>query len=149
MNKLILLIIFLLFSGLVRADNLYQIGIPQTNLKRTVLKIGNKQIEVQDAITMQQKSLGLMYHKQLQQNDGMLFRFDVEQKLCFWMKNTYVALTAAFIDEQGTIIHLTDMEPLDETNHCAAEPAKYVLEMNKGWFDVHNIKVGDVVLGLD
>jgi len=86
-----------------------------------------------------------MYHKSLLPNDGMLFAYDDEQSVCFWMRNTYIPLSAAFIDARGIIIKIADMQPLDETNHCSEAPVKYVLEMNQGWFAANNIKIEDKV----
>jgi uncharacterized membrane protein (UPF0127 family) len=66
-----------------------------------------------------------------------------------WMKNTYVPLSVAFMDEQGTIVSIHDMKPQDETSHCAAKPARFALEMNQGWFAQKGVKSGAKIGGLD
>jgi uncharacterized protein len=88
------------------------------------------------------RARGLMHRKSLAQNGGMLFIFDEAATHCMWMKNTYVPLSVAFIDDRGTIVNLADMEPHDETSHCAARPVRYALEMNRGWFAARAIKAG-------
>jgi uncharacterized membrane protein (UPF0127 family) len=78
----------------------------------------------------------------------MLFVFDDVASHCFWMKNTPLPLTIGFIDEAGKLINTVDMAPFDESSHCPIKPAKYALEMNKGWFVKHHVKNGAVVKGL-
>jgi hypothetical protein len=89
---------------------------------------------------------GLMFRQTLPQNAGMLFVFDYEQRLSFWMKNTYIPLSIAFIDSAGVIREIYDMRPLDETNICASKHAvRYALEVNRGWFAANNIATGSKV----
>jgi len=99
--------------------------------------------------TMPTRAQGLMYRKTLGANDGMLFVFDVVERQCMWMKNTYIPLSVAFIDEQGVIVSIADMTPHSEENHCAARPARYAIEMNRGWFAQRGLKAGTRVGGLD
>jgi uncharacterized membrane protein (UPF0127 family) len=88
------------------------------------------------------RAQGLMHRKHLAQNAGMLFIFDEHGIHCMWMKNTLVPLSVAFIDDKGTIVNIADMEPHSEASHCAAQPVRYALEMNRGWFAARGIKPG-------
>jgi uncharacterized membrane protein (UPF0127 family) len=88
------------------------------------------------------RAQGLMHRKTLGQNAGMLFVFDEHAVHCMWMKNTLIPLSVAFIDDQGRIVNIADMEPHSEAAHCAAQPVKYALEMNRGWFAARGIKPG-------
>jgi uncharacterized membrane protein (UPF0127 family) len=113
------------------------------------LSAGIHLITAEVANTYQTRALGLMYRKSLGANEGMLFVFPDVSVHCMWMKNTYVPLSVAFIDEQGTIVSIHDMQPQTETSHCAARPARFALEMNQGWFAQKGIKPGARLGGLD
>jgi len=122
----------------------------QTNLPQTKIKIGAQIISVQTAKSDAERNLGLMFTPQLATNDGMLFVYQTPAApICFWMKNTLIPLSAAFINTSGKIVFIADMQPLDETPHCTNEISQYVLEMNQGWFGQNKIKVGDQILFLD
>ncbi|MDQ4107109.1 MAG: DUF192 domain-containing protein [Actinomycetota bacterium] len=86
---------------------------------------------------------GLMNRTALGENRGMLFVFESETTLSFWMKNTLIPLSIAYMDSEGRIVDIQRMEPLDETSHPSAEPAQYALEVNQGFFEEHGIEVGD------
>jgi uncharacterized membrane protein (UPF0127 family) len=88
------------------------------------------------------RAQGLMHRKALAQNAGMLFIFDEHALHCMWMRNTLIPLSVAFIDDQGAVVNIADMEPHSEASHCAAQPVKYALEMNRGWFAARGIKPG-------
>jgi uncharacterized membrane protein (UPF0127 family) len=75
-------------------------------------------------------------------HEGMLFVGDDNQQRCFWMRNTYLPLTAAFVADDGTIVNLADMQPRSDESHCSAKPVRFVLEMNQGWFAKRGIKAG-------
>jgi uncharacterized membrane protein (UPF0127 family) len=122
-------------------------GEPQTNLPRVTLRAGLHLIHAQVAATPEQRAIGLMWRRELPANEGMLFVFERPAVQCFWMKNTYVPLTAAFIADDGRIVNLVDMRPLDETSHCSREPVRYVLEMAQGWFAQRGIAPGFVLRG--
>jgi len=92
---------------------------------------------------------GLMYRESLPTNAGMVFVFEENALHCMWMKNTLVPLSVAFIDEAGAILNIADMQPRSEQSHCAAKPARYALEMNKGWFAQRGIKPGAKLRGLE
>lgn len=115
---------------------------PQTNLQRIPLTAGIYQIDTQLAVTPEQHAIGLMYRKEMDQHEGMLFVFPTPSKQCFWMKNTLIPLTAAFLADDGMILNLEDMKPQSEESHCAIKPVRYVLEMNKGWFAKKGLKPG-------
>jgi hypothetical protein len=94
------------------------------------------------------RAQGLMHRKSLAPNAGMLFIFDQASVHCMWMKNTLIPLSVAFIDQRGTIVNIADMEPHGEASHCAAQPVRYALEMNRGWFAARGIKPGTRLRGM-
>jgi uncharacterized protein len=94
------------------------------------------------------RAQGLMHRKTLAQGSGMLFIFDEHATHCMWMKNTLIPLSVAFVDDRGTIVNIADMEPQTEASHCAAQPVKYALEMNRGWFAARGIKPGSRLGGI-
>ena len=91
---------------------------------------------------------GLMFRKSLGPNQGMLFVFDEATTHCMWMKNTEVPLSVAFLDEQAQVINIADMTPHSEESHCAERPARYALEMQRGWFAARGIKPGFAIRGI-
>ena len=109
------------------------------------LLIKDKKIFVEIARTEKEKAQGLMFRSKLAENEGMLFIYEQEEILSFWMKNTFIPLSIAFIDGHGQIIDIQDMQPFSLDTHRSARPAQYALEVNKGWFQKNGIKVGDVV----
>jgi uncharacterized protein len=117
-------------------------------LQRTALQAGMHRIDAQVALTPEQRQIGLMWRKDMPAHEGMLFVFEAPSKQCFWMKNTLLPLTAAFVDEDGTIVNLEDMQPQTLEPHCSAKPVRYVLEMNKGWFVKKGIKAGTKLTGV-
>jgi uncharacterized membrane protein (UPF0127 family) len=122
-------------------------GVPQMNLQRSTLSAGMHQIEVQLATTPAQRQTGLMFRKDMPQGEGMLFIFEEPAQQCFWMKNTLLPLTAAFVADDGTIVNLADMKPQTTDSHCSEKPVRYVLEMNVGWFAKKGIKPGSRLRG--
>ena len=117
-------------------------GMPQTQLQRTTLNAGMHLIQVQLAQDFEQRQIGLMWRKEMPQNEGMLFVFDQPAVQCFWMRNTLLPLTAAFVLDDGSIVNLADMKPLNDDSHCSKKPVRFVLEMNQGWFAKRNIQAG-------
>ena len=115
---------------------------PQMNLPRTTLSAGMFQIDTQLALTPQQRSIGLMFRAEMPQHEGMLFVFEAPSVQCFWMKNTLLPLTAAFVADDGTIVNLADMKPQTTDSHCSSKPVRFVLEMNQGWFARKGLKAG-------
>lgn len=120
---------------------------PQTTLPRVTLSAGMHQIEAQVAQNNDQRMTGLMYRKEMPQHEGMLFVFEQPSMQCFWMKNTLLPLTAAFVSDDGTIVNLVDMKPQTTDSHCSLKPVRYVLEMNQGWFARKGIKAGTKLAG--
>ena len=121
---------------------------PQLNLERIKLAAGMHRLDVQVAATPEQRQVGLMFRKDMPQHEGMIFVFDQPAQQCFWMKNTLLPLSAAFIADDGTIVNIEDMKPLVLDSHCSAKPVRYVLEMNKGWFAKKGIQAGSKLQGL-
>jgi uncharacterized membrane protein (UPF0127 family) len=115
---------------------------PQTNLPRVKLSAGMHQIDAQLAQTPEQRTIGLMFRKAMPQHEGMLFVFEQPSQQCFWMKNTLLPLSAAFIDDKGTVVNVEEMKPQTLESHCSAKPVRYVLEMNQGWFARKGIRPG-------
>jgi uncharacterized membrane protein (UPF0127 family) len=113
------------------------------------LKVKGHTLRVEVARSDEEKTRGLMFRKQLGADRGMLFVYETEGRWAMWMKNTYVALSVAFIDRDGRIINIEDMAPLTEDSHQAIGPAKYALEVNRGWFRKRGIKPGDRLQGID
>ncbi|PKL79264.1 MAG: hypothetical protein CVV27_02125 [Candidatus Melainabacteria bacterium HGW-Melainabacteria-1] len=109
------------------------------------LKLGNATLSIELACTPAQQQQGLMHRRELPPNQGMLFVFEREQGLSFWMKNTYIPLSIAYLDARGRIVDIQDMQPLDESTHPSAAPARYALEVNQGWFRRHGVAVGQEI----
>jgi len=120
---------------------------PQLNLPRVKLSAGMHQIDAQVAQTPAQRQIGLMHRREMPQHEGMLFVFEQPATQCFWMKNTLLPLTAAFVADDGTIVNLADMKPQSEDSHCSTKPVRFVLEMNQGWFARKNLKAGARLAG--
>jgi uncharacterized membrane protein (UPF0127 family) len=115
---------------------------PQLDLPRVRLSAGMHQIDAQVARTPEQHQIGLMHRKEMPPHEGMLFVFEQARIQCFWMKNTLLPLTAAFVADDGTIVNLADMQPLSGQSHCSEKPVRYVLEMNQGWFGKRRLAAG-------
>jgi len=121
---------------------------PQLNLPRTTLSIGFHQLQVQVAATPEQQATGLMFRTEMPAHEGMLFVFPTASQQCFWMKNTLIPLTAAFVTDDGTIVNLEDMQPQTTQSHCSSKPVRFVLEMNQGWFVKKGLKAGGKLVGV-
>jgi len=120
---------------------------PQLDLPRLQLQAGLHLITVQVASTAAQRNTGLMWRRSMPPNEGMLFVFEAPAIQCFWMKNTFLPLTVAFVADDGRIVNLVDMQPLSERSHCSAEPVRFVLEMHQGWFAQRGIESGQRLRG--
>jgi uncharacterized membrane protein (UPF0127 family) len=118
------------------------------DLPSVELKIKGHAIQAEVAATEETRTTGLMNRFSLKPDSGMLFVFSDPQPLSFWMKNTYVPLSIAFIDVEGRILNIEDMAPLTQGTHLSRGLALYALEMKKGWFAAHDIGPGDRVEGL-
>lgn len=109
------------------------------------LRLGEQEVQIETACTPAEQQKGLMFREKLPPNQGMLFVFSTERSLSFWMKNTLIPLSIAYINSKGVIIDIQDMQPRDETTHPSQKPAQYALEMNQGWFKSHQVQIGDSI----
>ncbi len=114
-------------------------------LSKIPIYIKSKEIWVEVAKSEEERGKGLMGRKSLEKNGGMLFIFEDEGYHGFWMKNTLIPLSIAFIDRDGKIVEITNMEPMTLITHDPPRPILYALEMNRGWFSANGIKVGDLI----
>ena len=117
-------------------------------LKTATVRVGSHPLKVEVVASDADRARGLMHRKSLGRNDGMLFIFEEPGYHSMWMKNTLIPLSVAFIDAQGTILNILDMEPETLDPHTSAGPSIYAIEVNKGWFAEKKVKAGDKVTGL-
>ena len=117
----------------------------RNKLETAEIDLGGRTFTVEIARTPQERARGLMDRKELAPEQGMLFIFEYDQKLSFWMKDTYIPLSIAFITVDKVIVDIQDMEPLSNVSHIPAESYRYALEVNKGYFQENGIAVGDAV----
>ena len=129
----------------VTSGALAQAG-PQLDLPKVQVRAGMYLIQAQVASTPRQREIGLMYRTDLPSSEGMLFVFERPEVQCFWMKNTPLALSIAFIAEDGRIVNLSEMTPMSEQSHCSREPVRFVLEMNQAWFSKKRIEPGFILI---
>ena len=142
MKKLIAaLFIALVATAAVAAEN--------TGLPEIPLTINKHALIAEVAANDNSRTTGLMHRRMLPENRGMLFTFPYTTPLSFWMMNTHIPLSIAYLDEAGVIINITDMKPLTTDPHPSAKPARYALEMNQGWFAKRGIKAGAKVEGIE
>jgi uncharacterized membrane protein (UPF0127 family) len=111
------------------------------------LTAGIHNINAELAATAGQREIGLMFRPSMPPNEGMLFVFEQPGQQCFWMKNTLIPLSVAFLADDGSVVNVDDMKPQTLDAHCSARPVRYVLEMNVGWFAKRGIKAGSKVRG--
>ena len=117
-------------------------GSALAEMGRLELTAGFHRIEAEVAYTDPDRQQGLMNRRSMGQNQGMLFVFPFPARHCMWMRNTLIPLSVAFLDEQGRIINIRDMQPQTENSHCADQDARFALEMNQGWFSQRGLKAG-------
>ncbi len=115
------------------------------SLQKIPLFIKGREIWVEVAKTPEERARGLMGRKDLGKDEGMLFIFESEDYHQFWMKNTSIPLSIAFIDREGRIVEITDMEPFSLESHLPPKPILYALEMKRGWFKTNRITKGDSI----
>ena len=121
----------------------------QPKLPTVPLSIGKHALVAEVAASPQTRERGLMFRYDMKDNEGMLFVFPAAKRHSFWMKNTPLPLSIAFIDAKGTILNIRDMMPFTTDGHASEGEALYALEVNRGWFAQRGIKAGDRVQGLD
>nr|WP_150567670.1 DUF192 domain-containing protein [Pandoraea morbifera] len=112
------------------------------------LSAGMYLIKAEVAANEADREQGLMYRKTMPDNAGMLFVFEQRAGHCFWMKNTDLPLSIAFLADDGTIVNIEDMAPQTEDNHCPRAAVRFALEMNQGWFSKRGIGPGMKISGL-
>ena len=132
----------LLFTGAALAQS----G-PQPKLDIVELTAGMHLIKAELAATPTQQATGMMFRRTMGANDGMLFVDDNASVRCFWMRNTLLPLSIAFVADDGTIVNTDEMAPNTDDSHCSTKPVRYVLEMNQGWFAKRGIKPGHKLRG--
>jgi uncharacterized protein len=123
------------------AGNAAAQGVPQ-DLPAITLQAGMHNIRAAVARTPEQRQTGLMFRREMAQHEGMLFVFDEASPQCFWMKNTLLPLSIAFVADDGTVVNVDEMKPQTLDSHCSTKPVRYVLEMNQGWFAKRGIGPG-------
>lgn len=135
-----------LLMALMATGALAQSAWSQT-LPTETLNVRFFQITAEIAKTPNQRTKGLMGRQSLPPSHGMLFVFEQAEQQCFWMRNTPLPLTIAFIADDGKIVNFADMTPFSEQAHCSAQPVRYALEMEQGWFKKRGVLVGDPITG--
>ena len=121
---------------------------PQPTLRTTKLTAGIHVITAEIASTPQSRMIGLMMRERLAPNHGMVFVFEDKSQHCFWMRNTLIPLSIAFIDDDGTVVSIADMSPKSEASTCPQRPVRYALEMDQGWFAKRGVTAGQRISGL-
>lgn len=116
-------------------------GTPQL-LPTTTLSAGMRNIVAMVASTPEQREIGLMFRQSMAAHEGMIFVFEEPAEQCFWMRNTLIPLSIAFLGDDGTVVNVAEMKPMTLDQHCSARPVRYVLEMNQGWFTRNGVKPG-------
>lgn len=116
-------------------------------LPRLQLDAGAHSLDVEVAATPEQRERGLMERTRLADDAGMLFVFEQKARHCFWMKNTPLPLSIAFIADDGTLVEIEDMQPLTTAPHCAQEAVRYALEVKQGGFASKGIQPGTRITG--
>ncbi len=120
---------------------------PQSRLPTVDLQAGIHIIKTELAITPEQQQVGMMFRREMGTNEGMLFVSEESSQRCFWMRNTLVPLTIAFLADDGSIVNLADMDAQSDRSHCSAKPVRFALEMNRGWFAKRGLKAGAKIKG--
>ena len=118
-------------------------------MPRIEVSAGIHRISAEVAANDPARQQGLMHRRSMAQHEGMIFAFPENTPVCMWMRNTLIPLSVAFINENGQIINIEDMQPMTENSHCAKQPARYALEMNKGWFAKRGLGRGSQLSGLE
>lgn len=123
-------------------------AVPGAQLPVGWLTVDGHRITVELARDPEQRSRGLMFRDSLPPDHGMLFLFERDEVQTFWMRNTKLPLSIAYADRHGRIVRIADLEPFDERPVTSIAPARYALEMNRGWFAAHGVAAGDVISGI-
>jgi uncharacterized membrane protein (UPF0127 family) len=137
-----------MFRTFLAAAALTLAGHAVADLPRVELTAGFHRIEAEVAANPADRSQGLMHRRALAPNQGMVFVFPATATHCFWMRNTPLPLSIAFIDDDGTILQIADMAPKSDALHCSERPVRYALEMEQGWYAKKGALVGSRLRGL-
>ena len=140
------LLTFALLASVAAGPAAAQAG-PQPKLPTVRLTAGMHVIQAEIAATPMQQQIGMMMRREMGANEGMLFVNAEPGVRCFWMRNTLIPLSAAFVGDDGTIVNIADMQPQTDDSHCSTKPVRFVLEMRQGWFDKRGIKPGSRLRG--
>ena len=124
-----------------------QSAVPESpRVPKQKLVVGRDTVLVEVASSEEQRNVGLMFRTVMPEDEGMLFVFDRDDVYAFWMRNTELPLSIAFIERSGRIADIQDMAPHDETSrHAPQVPVRYALEMNQGWFERHGVETDDSI----
>lgn len=117
-------------------------GQAQPTLPMVTLQAGIHLVKAEVADDERKRAIGLMFRESLAPNHGMLFVFREKAGHCFWMRNTLIPLSIAFLDDDGTIVNIEDMAPRSEDSHCPKRPVRFALEMELGWFAKRGLAAG-------
>lgn len=115
---------------------------PQPKLPTTPITAGMHVIQAELAVQPEQQMVGMMFRREMGANEGMLFVNDEPGVRCFWMRNTLIPLSIAFIGDDGSIANIADMAAQSDQSHCSVKPVRFALEMRQGWFAKRGIKAG-------
>ncbi|MDB6052484.1 MAG: hypothetical protein JWN25_7 [Verrucomicrobiales bacterium] len=118
----------------------------QPTLRKITLYIGTHEMEAEMALSGREMQTGMMFRTNMNTNDGMLFVFPRPTPMSFWMKNTSIKLNAAYIDPEGVIAEIHNLEPFDTNSvFSATDNLQYVLETPQGWFEKNGVGTGTVI----
>ncbi|MBW6493294.1 MAG: DUF192 domain-containing protein [Burkholderiaceae bacterium] len=134
--------LWLIGCALATAATIAHSQSPNPPLPKVELEVGIHLIRAEVAADPGTRATGLMYREALGRNEGMLFVFHERSQECFWMKNTRIPLSIAFLADDGRIVSIAEMAPFDETSHCSSQPVRFALEMERGWFARRGISAG-------
>ncbi len=140
--KYLLIIVLVSISQIVSADN------SELTFAKQLLIINGVKLQAELAVTDEQRQQGLMFRKSLEAGQGMLFYLDDDSMPCFWMKNTYVPLSLAFINKHYQVVQIEQLQPESLSHVCAMQPIRYALEVPQGWFSEQGIDIGMLVEGI-
>lgn len=120
---------------------------PQPRLQTVPLTAGMHVIQAELAVTPEQQQVGMMFRRSMGTNEAMLFVDTSPGIRCFWMRNTLLPLSIAFIADDGSIVNIAEMQPRSDESHCSAKPVRFALEMNKSWFAKRGLQAGSRIRG--
>jgi uncharacterized membrane protein (UPF0127 family) len=145
LRAVLAMLLLLACNGVMRpasAQGAAERVVPNARLEQIDIKAGMHLIKAEVAADSPTRTRGLMMRERLGANEGMIFVFPDKAGHCFWMRNTLVALSIAFLDDDGTITNIEDMKPQTEDSHCPVRAVRYALEMEQGWFARRGVKAG-------